>query len=70
MKNYFFNYSQERIDKAIKLGLENREKFNLKKMEERLFELLDKYVPEIARQQSIVLPKLRKISLPSLKKIE
>lgn len=70
MKDYFNNYSQERINKAIKLGLENREKFNLKKMEERLFELLDKYIPEIPRNQPIILPKLRKISLPQLKKIE
>jgi hypothetical protein len=70
MKDYFFNYSQERIDKAIKLGMENRGKFNLKKMEERLFELLDKYIPEIPRASTIVLPKLKRIQLPSLKKIE
>ena len=68
MKDYFFNYSQERIDKAIKLGMENREKFNLKKMEERLFWLLDTYVPPIARNSHIVLPKLRKIELPTLLK--
>jgi hypothetical protein len=70
MKDYFFNYTQERIDKAIKLGMENREKFNLKKMEDRLFELLDKYIPPIARASAIVLPKLRKITLPTLRPIE
>jgi hypothetical protein len=70
MEDYFFNYTQERIDKAIKLGMENREKFNLKKMEDRLFELLDKYIPPIARASAIVLPKLRKITLPTLRPIE
>jgi hypothetical protein len=70
MKDYFNNYSQERIDNAIKLGLENREKFNLKKMEERLFELLDKYIPPIAKNSPIILPKLKKINLPTLRPIE
>jgi len=70
MKDYFLNYSQERIDKAVKLGLENREKFNLKKMEKRLFELLDKYIPEIAVNKPIVLPKLKKIELPKLVQVK
>jgi len=66
MKDYFNNYSQERIDAAVKLGLENREKFNLQKMEERLFHLLDKYVPEIPRHQPIILPALKKPSIPTI----
>jgi len=68
MKQYFLNYTQEIVDKAIALGTENREKFSLTKLDEKFHALLDKYIPEIARQQAIVLPKLKKITLPTLVK--
>jgi hypothetical protein len=70
MLSYFNNYSQTIIDNAEKLRIENVEKFSINKMDERFHMLLDKYIPPIAKHSTIVLPKLRKITLPKLLPIE
>lgn len=56
--------------KAKKLGKENFRKFSYKAIQQRTWELLDKYVPEFPKQVPLVLPQLKKIELPKLKKVE
>lgn len=56
--------------KAKKLGKENFKKFSYKAIQQRTWELLDKYVPEFPKQVAITLPKLKKVELPKLKKVE
>jgi glycosyltransferase involved in cell wall biosynthesis len=56
--------------KAKKLGKENSKKFSYKAIQQRTWELLDKYVPEFPKQVPLTLPKLKKIELPKLKKTE
>ena len=68
MKSYFTNYSQERLDKAEKLRIENIAKFSSEAMDAQFHALLDKYVPPIARENAIVLPRLKRIELPKLVK--
>jgi len=70
MKSAFNFYSKKWLDNSELLRLENIEKFNLKKMDEKLWGILDKYVPQFAVEQKIVLPKLKKIELPKLSKID
>ena len=57
---------------------ENREKFSLDKMTEKLDEIMDNYVKNIPQQVGLNLPKLKKMSgegkapkleLPKLKKV-
>jgi glycosyltransferase involved in cell wall biosynthesis len=69
MAAVFMNYEQFR-KKAHKLGKENFRKFSYKAIQQRTWELLDKYVPEFPKQVPITLPKLKKIDLPKLKKVE
>jgi glycosyltransferase involved in cell wall biosynthesis len=56
--------------KAKKLGKENFKKFSYTTIQQRTWELLDKYVPEFPKQVPIKLPTLKKIDLPTLKKSE
>jgi hypothetical protein len=56
--------------KAKKLGKENSKKFSYKSIQQRTWELLDKYVPEFPKQVPLTLPKLKKIELPKLKRNE
>jgi glycosyltransferase involved in cell wall biosynthesis len=56
--------------KAKKLGKENFKKFSYKAIQERTWELLDKYVPEFPKQVPLKLPTLKKIELPKLKKVD
>lgn len=54
-------------DRAYNLALANRTKFSYKSIQEKTWELLDKYVPEFPKQVPLILPKLKKIEKPSLK---
>lgn len=56
--------------KSKKLGKENFKKFSYKSIQQRTWELLDKYVPEFPKQVSLKLPTLKKVELPNLKKSE
>jgi hypothetical protein len=49
--------------KAAKLGKENSKKFSYRAIQERTWELLDKYVPEFPTQVPLVLPKLKKLNV-------
>ena len=69
MKNVFNHYDFY-LPKAEELRKQNMVKFSIQEMDKQFWALLDKYIPTFSIQNTIVLPKLRKIALPSLKKIE
>lgn len=79
MKKIFFGYKNNKFhEKAEKLRQENESKFNLRKMDERLWQILDQYVPQFAVENKFILPKLKvandsseenNIKLPKLKLI-
>ena len=83
LKNFYQGYSKNNKfrKKAEKLRIENSEKFSIEKMDEKLWSILDQYVPKFATENKFVLPKLKpigddnsnsdigKISLPKLKPI-
>jgi glycosyltransferase involved in cell wall biosynthesis len=52
--------------KAKQLGKENFKKFSYKAIQQRTWELLDKYVPEFPKHVALTLPKLKKIELPKV----
>ncbi len=60
MAAVFMNYEEFR-KKAHKLGKENFKKFSYKTIQQRTWELLDKYVPEFPKQVPLKLPTLKKI---------
>jgi len=63
------NY-EKLLPKAEKLRLQNMEKFSNEAIDKQFHSMLDKHVPEFSIDLPIVLPKLKKISLPNLKKVE
>ena len=66
MKQYFNNYDPSLLELAEKLRAENAEKFSLQAMDKAFHALLDKYVPAFATEEAIVLPKLKKLTLPKI----
>jgi len=70
IRSIYYAFNKQLTDKAEKLAEENSKKFSLQEMDKLLHGLLDKYVPEFAVEQKIVLPKLKRIELPKLNKIE
>jgi len=65
----FMDYETFR-KKASKLGKENFRKFSYKTIQERTWELLDKYVPKFPKHVPLVMPKLKKLDLPKLNKVD
>lgn len=59
-----FNHYDSYIPNAEKLKIQNEQKFSIKSMDAIFHEMLDRIVPKFAVHQSIVLPKLKKITLP------
>lgn len=79
MKNVFFGYKNGKyLKNAELLRKENEEKFNLQKMDERFWQILDQYVPTFSVENQFVLPKLQPVNestenefkLPKLKLID
>jgi hypothetical protein len=68
MKNIFNNYNDKLLKNAELLRAENEQKFSMETMDKTFHAMLDKYLPTFAVQSSIILPKLKKINLPPLKK--
>lgn len=64
--NAFSNY-ESLLPNAEKLRAENAEKFSVGAMDKAFHGILDKYVPKFSMPPQIVLPKLKKLSLPPLK---
>ena len=80
LKHMFENYKDYK-EKAKRQGYQNRTNFSFDKMKEKINEILSKKVPNIPKQVSLTLPKLKKIGeenkqklpklkLPKLKKVE
>lgn len=67
MWDVMFNYNPY-LEKAEKLRLENVADYSVEAMDKVFHSLLDKYVPKFAVNQPIILPKLKKITLPKLSK--
>lgn len=78
MKQIYFARKSDKFTKnAELLRKENADKFSLPSMDKRLWEILDKYVPSFAVENTFILPKLKtikdtantenKIVLPKLK---
>ena len=68
MKHYFENYNDNILKDAELLRAENAKKFSLEAMDTTFHGMLDKYLPTFTVQSSIILPKLKKLNLPLLKK--
>ena len=80
LKHMFENYKDYK-EKAKRQGYQSRNNFSFDKMKEKIDEILSKKVPNIPKQVSLTLPKLKKIGenpktelpklkLPKLKKVE
>lgn len=69
MAAVFMDYETFR-KKSAKLGKENFKKFSYKAIQQRTWELLDKYVPDFPKQVALKLPTMKKVELPKLKKVE
>jgi hypothetical protein len=69
IKNFYYTYNQSMLDRAEKLRLENVEKFNDTAMDSVFNSILDKYVPEFSVEKKIVLPSLKRITLPKLSQV-
>jgi hypothetical protein len=63
MKNVHEHYNSY-LEKSEELRKINEQKFNIQSMDKIFHEMLDKVVPKFAVQQTINLPKLKKITLP------
>jgi len=59
MKQYYFSMSQRIKDNALELAKHNAEHFSIEAMDKVLHGILDKYVPEFAVEQKIVIPQLK-----------
>lgn len=69
LKKLYNSLSKDTLEDYEKLRIENEQKFSIKTMDQRLYQILDSYVPQFAVEQKIVLPKLKKIELPKLNKL-
>jgi glycosyltransferase involved in cell wall biosynthesis len=69
MGSVFMDYKLFK-DKAYNTADRNRKQFSYESIQKRTWELLDKYIPEFPKQLPLVLPKLKKIELPTLNKVE
>jgi hypothetical protein len=65
MKHYFSNYDENIIKDAESLRAENEQSFSLKAMDKIFHEYLNKYVPTFAMEESIILPKLKRLKMPT-----
>ena len=64
---YFARKSDRFTKPAESLRKENEEKFSLQAMDQKLWGILDKYVPKFAIENSFVLPKLKALNTTETK---
>jgi len=69
LKDVFENYKNY-TEKAKRQAHYNKTNFSWEKMKEKIDELLTQYVPEFPKQIPLVLPSLKRLELPKIKKIE
>jgi esterase/lipase len=65
LDDVYKNYDKY-LSKSDKQAKINSEKFSLDKMQKALDEFLTKTIPTFPKKQQIVLPKLKKVELPTL----
>lgn len=65
----FLDYNTHK-NNAYNLADRNRKQFSYTSIQKRTWDLLDKYVPEFPKQLPLVLPKLKKLELPKLNKVD
>lgn len=65
----FMDYTTAK-NNAYAVAERNRKKFSYEAIQKKTWELLDRYVPEFPKQIPLVLPKLKKVELPTLKRAE
>jgi hypothetical protein len=68
LKQYYFSMNQKTKDNALALAERNAEQFSTHAMDKKLHEILEKYVPQFAVEQKIVIPQL-KMNIPSVPQI-
>ena len=68
LKQYYFSMSQKTKDNAIALAERNAQQFSTQAMDQKLHGILEKYVPQFAVEQKIVIPQL-KMNVPSVPQI-
>jgi len=68
MKQYYFSMSQRIKDNALDLAKHNADRFSTQTMDKTLQSIFEKYVPEFAVEQKIVIPQL-KMNVPSIPKL-
>lgn len=68
LKQYYFSMNQKTKDNALALAERNAQQFSTQAMDRKLHGILDKYVPQFAVEQKIVIPQL-KMNLPSVPKL-
>ena len=67
-KQLYFARKSDRFTKpAESLRKENEEKFSLQAMDQKLWGILDKYVPKFATENSFILPKLKALNTTETK---
>jgi len=67
MRNIFYHY-ESYLPKAEELKKKNEINFSIQAMDKKFHEMLDRIIPKFSIQQQIVLPRLKRIELPKLKK--
>lgn len=61
IKNFYYSPQKSLFENAEKLAEENSKKFSVEEMDKVFHGILDKYVPQFAVEEKIILPKLKKI---------
>ena len=69
LKDMFENYKKY-TEGAKRQAYRNKQKFSWESMKDDLNYYFKEYIPEFPKEVELVIPKLSKINLPSLKKIE
>lgn len=67
MKNMFYQMSQKIKDRSVELAKKNSEEFSLQAMDKVLHGILEKYIPQFAVEEKIVLPSFKIPEIPTLK---
>jgi glycosyltransferase involved in cell wall biosynthesis len=63
------NYTKFKKNATL-MAKENRSKFSYETIRQNTFDILDKYVPEFPKAMKLVLPTLKKIGPPAVKKVD
>ncbi len=64
LKQYYFSMNQKTKDNAIALAERNAQLFSTQAMDQKLHAILDKYIPEFAVEQKIMIPQLKMPNSP------